>query len=157
MWDMACARAEADGIMVLDCTNEYGFIGKCWYNARVPESARQCTPGDPRYDFNITDHLLVPSAPRTTAEEYVKGDFNYQYCGYGGLSWSIPYCAGVLAMGWQIRPDFPPEQMRELLFKSAHIKKNGAKIIHPRKFIHLVKKAKATSETGENRRRSAGK
>lgn len=97
MWGRARARAEAAGIMVLDCTNEYGFIGKCWYNARVPESARQCTPGDPRYDFNITDHLLVPSAPRTTAEEYDKGDFNYQYCGYGGLSWSIPYCAGVLA------------------------------------------------------------
>ena len=157
MWDRACRRAEAAGILVLDCTSHHGFIGKCWYNARVPESVSACTPGDPRYGYHTTDHLLVPSAPRTTAEEYDKGDCSYQYCGTGGLSWSIPYCAGVLALGWQICPDLPPERMRELLFKSAYTKKDGAKIINPRKFIRLVKKAKATSETGKHRRRSAGK
>lgn len=157
MWDQVCARAEAAGILVLDCTSNRGFIGKCWYNARVPESVSACTPGDPRYGYHTTDHLLGPSAPRTTAEEYDKGDCSYQYCGTGGLSWSIPYCAGVLALGWQIRPDLPSERMRELLFESAYIKKNGAKIINPRKFIRLVKKAKATSETGKHRRRSAGK
>jgi hypothetical protein len=62
-----------------------------------------------------------------------------------------------LALGWQICPDLPPERMRELLFKSAYTKKDGTKIINPRKFIRLVKKAKATSETGKHRRRSAGK
>ena len=141
MWGRACARAEAAGIMVLDCTRDHGFIGKCWYNARVPESVNQCNPGDPQYGFHASDRLLVPSAPRTTAEEYDKGDCSYQYCGTGGLSWSIPYGAGVLAMGWQIRPDLGPEKMRELLFKSAYTKRNGAKIINPEKFIRLVKSA----------------
>ncbi|HUV42130.1 MAG TPA: S8/S53 family peptidase, partial [Sedimentisphaerales bacterium] len=140
-WDLACARAEAAGIMVLDCTAEHGFIGKCWYNPKVPESVNRCNPGDPQYEFHASDHLLVPSAPRTTAEEYDKGDCSYQYCGTGGLSWSIPYCAGVLAMGWQIRPDLEHEKMRELLFKSAYTKINGAKIIDPEKFISLVKSA----------------
>jgi len=156
-WNDACARAEKAGIMVLDCTEHRGFIGKCWYNARVPDSVSACRPGDPRYSYHATDRLLVPSAPRTTAEEYDKGDCSYQYCGTAGLSWSIPYCAGVLALGWQLRPDIPPERMRELLFESAYKNKDGAKIINPRKFIRLVKTAKATSETGKNRRRSAGK
>ncbi|MBA7480954.1 hypothetical protein ES707_16422 [subsurface metagenome] len=143
MWDQACARAEAAGILVLDCTTHHGFISKCWYNARVPESVSACHPGDPRYDYHPTNRLLVPSAPRTTAEEYDKGDCSYQYCGTGGLSWSIPYCAGVLALGWQIRPDLRPERMRELLFESAYTKKNDAKIINPKRFIGLIRRAKA--------------
>ena len=147
MWDKACALAEAAGIMVLDCTSHRGFIGKCWYNARVPESVLRCTPGDPRYDFKSSQRLLIPTAPRTIAEEYNKGDFSYQYCGYGGLSWAIPYCAGVLALGWQIQPEIGPEQMRDLLFKSAYIHKSGYRIINPNGFIRLVRKAKVAPVT----------
>jgi len=151
MWDMACARAEADGIMVLDCTSSHrGFIGRCWYNARVPESVAQCNPwAPPNREFRLdpTDiGILVPSSPRTTAEDSEEeGKFGYQYCGRGGLSWAIPYCAGVLAMGWQVNPELSPDQMRELLFKSAYTKRNSAKIINPKKFIHLVKKSKVIS------------
>lgn len=161
MWDSACARANADGIMVLDCTDDShrGFIGKCWYNAKVPESVAQCNPWDPpNKDFRFNPNsigILVPSAPRTTAEDGDKGKFGYryQYCGRGGLSWSIPYCAGVLAMGWQVNPELSPEQMRELLFKSAYTKKNGAKIINPKRFIHLVRRAKAAPTTKTRRYR----
>jgi hypothetical protein len=151
MWDRACDRAEADGIMVLDCTSSHrGFIGRCWYNARVPESVAQCNPwAPPNREFRLdrTDiGILVPSSPRTTAEDSDEGEFGYIYWGRGGLSWAIPYCAGVLAMGWQIRPELTSEQMRELLFKSAYTKKNGAKIINPKKFIRLVKTAKVRTE-----------
>jgi beta-lactamase regulating signal transducer with metallopeptidase domain len=142
MWDRACARAEADGIMVLDCTNDSrrGFIGRCWYNARAPERVNQCNPGVPpnrEFRFDPADiSLLVPSSPRTAAED---GDVpGYQYAGRGGLSRAVPYCAGVLAMGWQVNPELSPEQMRELLFGSAYTKQNGAKIINPKKFIRLV-------------------
>jgi len=150
MWDQACDRAEAAGILVLDCTSHRGFIGRCYYNARTPESVIMCTPGDPgdrsRRDFKPSRRLLVPTAPRTTAEQYNKSDYSYQYCGQGGLSWAIPYCAGVLALGWQVNPDLRPEQMRQLLFKSAYTNKNGAKIIYPRNFIQLVKRAEAAPQ-----------
>ena len=149
MWDGACARAEADGIMVLDCTNDSrrGFIGRCWYNARAPERVDQCNPWAPpnrEFRFNPADiSILVPSSPRTTAEDGGdEGEFRYQYCGRGGLSWAIPYCAGVLAMGWQINPELSPEQMRELLFESAYNKSNGAKIINPKNFIRLLRRTK---------------
>jgi len=149
MWDRACAQAEADGIMVLDCTDSShrGFIGKCWYNARDPENIAKCNPwAPPNRDFRFNPNdigILVPASPRTAAED---GDVpGYQYAGRGGLSRAIPYCAGVLALGWQVNPELSFEQIRELLFKSAFTKRNGAKIIYPKRFIDFVRKAKAAS------------
>lgn len=145
MWDKACVRAEAAGIMVLDCTIHRGFIDSCWYNANDPESAANCRPGYPGMkSLANRKGILVPASPRTTAEERDKGDYSYQYCGRGGLSWTIPYCAGVLAMGWQVNPELLPEQMKELLLKSAYIEPGGKRIINPRKFIFLVKATRKT-------------
>ena len=88
--------------MVLDCTDDShrGFIGKCWYNARIPESVAQCNPGPPpnrAFHGSPTDMgILVPSSPRTTAEDGGEDEFvyRYQYCGKGGLSWS-GHIAGI--------------------------------------------------------------
>jgi hypothetical protein len=55
------------------------------------------------------------------------------------LSWSIPYTAGVLALGWQIKPDYSSQQMRELLIVSAYPCRAGGRIINPRRFIDLVR------------------
>ena len=143
MWDRACKRAENAGILVLDCTNHHGFIGACWYDATDPENVAKCTPGfRGRGGWGRPGCILVPTSPRTTAEEYDKGEFAYQYCGRGGLSWAIPYCAGVLALGWQVNPELSSEQMRDLLFKSAYIRDDGMRIINPVGFIQLVTRQK---------------
>jgi serine protease AprX len=144
MWDQACARAEAEGMLVLDCTRHHGLIGPCWINASFPEDAVRCTAGQPDNPSFQPDEgrIYAPTCPRTTAEQYNKNEFSYQYCGKGGLSWAIPYVAGVLAMGWQVNPSLGPEQMKEILFKSATEGQNGAKIIDPQKFISMVKTAK---------------
>jgi len=143
MWDEACARAEAAGLLVLDCTSHHGFIGPCFYDPTDPENVGKCKPGFPSRPGHSGDsrHILVPCSPRTTAEEYVKGQFGYQYCGQGGLSWSIPYCAGVLALGCQARPDLEPAQIKELLFKSAHKTSEAALSIDPPEFIRMVRTA----------------
>ncbi len=144
-WGPACERAGKAGILVLDCTTHHGFIGPCFYDAADPEDAARCKPGFPRHpSLNFPKRardgrILVPCSPRTTAEEYVKGECGYQYCGEGGLSWSIPYCAGVLALGWQARPALTAQQMHELLFKSAYKTAEGWLIINPSEFIRLVK------------------
>ncbi len=152
MWDETCNRAEAAGILVLDCTEHRGFIRPCWYDARAPESVARCTPGFPGIKRFVPrpETILVPASPRTTAEEYNKGDFSYQYCGRGGLSWTIPYCAGVFALGWQIRPDLSPDQMRELLFRSAYTTRDGMRIINPERFILLVEKAKGHTKNSKS-------
>jgi serine protease AprX len=148
MWDRACTRAEAAGILVLYCTAHHGFISPCWYDRNAPESVIRCNPGLPgREPRKYTGRILVPTSPRTTAEEFDRGDFSYQYCSRGGLSWAIPYCAGVLALGWQIRPGIGPEQMKDLLFKSAYIHKSGERIINPNGFIRLVRMAKVNPVT----------
>jgi hypothetical protein len=150
LWDAACARADAAGILVLDCTTHRGFIGPCFYDLSDPENVAKCKPGFPRRPGLSSDnrHVLVPCSRRTTAEEYVKGQFGYQYCGQGGLSWSIPYCAGVLALGCQARPDLGPTQLKELLFKSAHqTSDKGALIINPAEFIRLAKMAPRAQTT----------
>ncbi len=145
LWDPACGRAEKAGILVLDCTSHHGFVGPCFYDAADPETVAKCKPGFPsRPGVGAprdpqSQRLLVPCSPRTTAEEYVKGQCGYQYCGQGGLSWSIPYCAGVLALGWQARPELTAQEMRELLFQSAHKTAEGWLIINPPEFIRLVK------------------
>lgn len=143
MWDDACARAEAAGILVLDCTSHHGFIGPSYLDPASPESVTRCAPGYPGMRWNISpDKLYVPASPRTTAEQYQKDEYAFQYNGRGGLSWAIPYAAGVLAMGWQVNLELSAEQMKRLLFESAYTKRNCDKIINPRRFILLVKRTK---------------
>jgi subtilisin family serine protease len=69
----------------------------------------------------------------------VKGDCSYQYTGRGGLSWSIPYAAGVLALGWQIDPDLTADEAVDLLFESAYRPNKDTAIIDPAAFVQLVK------------------
>jgi hypothetical protein len=136
MWDEAVARAEAAGILVLDVTR---IVLPCWYDANDPENVAKCTPGFPgMVPWFDPEGICVPSSPRTTAEEVYQGDFSYQYTGRGGLSWSMPYCAGVLAMGWQIRPELTGEQIVGLLFDSAYVNDDGARIINPPAFINSL-------------------
>jgi serine/threonine protein kinase len=141
IWDPACARAEKAGILVLDCTVHHGFVGACYYDPADPENVSKCKSGFPSRPGGgaRSGLLLAPSSRRTNAEEPVKGQFGYQYWGQGGLSWSIPYCAGVLALGWQERPDLDAAQMRALLFKSAYKISDGSLIINPPQFIRMVK------------------
>lgn len=140
MWDKVFARAKAAGILVLDCTQNLGFIDRCWYNRNDPENVAKCTPGSPSSKSFQSDKLLVPTSLRTCAEQFNAKEFAYTYYGRGGLSWGIPYCAGVLAMGWQVNPELSAGQMKQLLFKSALKGKDDSKIIYPEKFIKLVKR-----------------
>jgi serine protease AprX len=144
-WDPACKRAEKAGILVLDCTEHHGLIGPCFYDAANPDDFAKCKAGFPSRPSlgdssgSQNPRILVPCSPRTTAEEYVKGQCGYQYCGQGGLSWSIPYCAGVFALGWQVRPELTAQEMRNLLFKAAYKTPDGSLIINPPEFIGLVR------------------
>jgi hypothetical protein len=144
-WDQACQRAEAEGMMVLDCTHHHGFIWPAYFRLLPAEGPAGCEIGHPgtKWKSDIPDdRLFVPTCSRTTAEQKSEENIAYIYWGKGGLSWAIPYCAGVLAMGWQVRPDATPEQMKELLLKTAYQTKDGAKIINPPQFIRALEKIK---------------
>lgn len=140
-WDAACERATRAGILVLDCTEHRGLIGSCYFGAGDRQKPADCRPGYPGLPGAgwAGRRLLVPTCPRTTAEEYVQGDFSYVYWGRGGLSWAIPYAAGVLAMGWQVDPTMSAERAQELLIATSHDAKTH-RIIDPVAFIHAVKR-----------------
>ena len=130
LWDKSVANAQAAGILVLDCTEVHGIIASCWYDVQDPESVQKCTPGFPGLPpRGKSKYVCAPASPRTSAEEYEKGDFTYQYTGRGGLSWSIPYAAGVLALGWQIDPDLTADEAVDLLFESAYKRDENTNII----------------------------
>ena len=150
LWHEAVQRATDKGILVLDCTWQHGFVSLCWLDPKNRESVEDCTPGFRNGDLEVDEgHIHVPSAPRTAAEAHEDGRLGYAHDGggrrggnamsKGGYSDTIPYAAGILALGWQIRPDLSPEQMKELLFASAYVHPSGAKIIHPAAFIELVR------------------
>ena len=142
LWDQARSLAEAAGILVLDCTTTQGIIKRCYYDAALPDVVSQCTPGTPQSPYSqcaaeSEPKIHAPSSLRTQAEHYKAGVFSYQYTGVGGLSWAIPYVAGVLAMGWQLRPDLTGDEMVSGLRYSAH-KKGGCGIINPLFFIFWI-------------------
>lgn len=138
-WDAAYSRAMAADILVLDCTTNHGITAACYYNLENPDDISLVTVGNPNADILIdTSKMCIPNSRRTQAEEYNQGEIGYQYTGQGGLSWTTPYLAGVLAMGWQIRPELSNSVMLSLLFKSAYIKNGSNKIINPVAFIDSV-------------------
>lgn len=132
-------RAAEAGILVLDCSSENGRIGACGYNFDNPEDVSLCKPGflsSPGWSHK--NDILAPVQYRTTAEEDSKGDFSYQYDGDGGLSWSIPYVAGVLAMGWEIKPELTADEIMDILFNTAYVDSDGNKYINPTAFIDYL-------------------
>ena len=140
-WDEAYQRAMDAGILVLDCTAHHGLTAPCSLDLTDPENPAKCTPGWPGLAYRpMKGRIHVPTSRRTEAEEYQDGEFGYQYTGRGGSSWSVPYLAGVLALGWQVRPELTAAELLQLIFETAYIRADGARIINPPAFVEAVER-----------------
>lgn len=148
-WNEAVAAAEAEGILVLDASenNEEGpVIGPAFGDPDDPEDVTKYRCGYPHTDTDYSGErcartVFAPCSYRTTAQEYATGIYIYTYWGEAGVSWSIPYAAGVLALGWQVNPELDAQTMMDLLFQSAYVNDEGNHIIDPPAFIELVRAA----------------
>jgi hypothetical protein len=60
--------------------------------------------------------LLVPMDSRTTASE--QGPEHYVFYRDGGVSWAIPYLAGMYALAAQVKPEITPEEFWKLALKT---------------------------------------
>jgi subtilisin family serine protease len=143
MWDDAVQAAQDEGILVLDCRadEQTGIISSAFYDTDNPDDVSMCTGGFPTSPFVIeSSHIGVPTSYRTVAEEYSEGSPSYQYTGQGGLSWAIPYAAGVLALGWQINPTLDKDKIVQILFETCTIANDGSNIINPIAFIEAIEK-----------------
>lgn len=149
-WAEAIAAAEKAGMLVIDCreSEETSFVFSSYCADGHSDDARQYIPGYPTWGLDAASdkwggkwakYIFAPTSFRTTAQEYRKGNYIYTHWGEGGMSWSVPYAAGVLALGWQVNPELDAQTMRELLFASAWVNEDGCHMIDPPAFIELVK------------------
>lgn len=144
-WDEAVLAAQDAGILVLDCRvgEKTGIIGTAYFDPTNPDDISLCLAGFPSWsEKGSLDVICVPTSYRTVAEEYTEGCPSYQYTGQGGLSWGIPYAAGVLALGWQVNPKLDNDSIVNILSETCYINKEGNKIINPTAFIEAVEKTK---------------
>ena len=150
-------RAEKEGILVLDCTDEHGVaLGACSYDYENPEDVSLCKPkgayriaiapyhydGEAKEIFTGEEPnenmLRVPISYKTLPETGEDSSYKYRYDTKGQLSWALPYATGVLAMGWQLSPELGGDKMIEILFDTAYIDKSGNKYINPKAFIEQL-------------------
>lgn len=142
-WIEAVEIAHLEGILILDCRQDQktGFIGPAYYDINYPDDLTKCKTGFANNSRILQKNMIgVPSSRRTVAEEYNEGNPSFTYWGEGGLSWAIPYAAGVLCLGWQINPILTQTEIVKILFDSCYIDINNSKIINPIDFINAVKK-----------------
>jgi hypothetical protein len=91
------------------------------------------------------DTLLVPMDSRTTASP--TGVEDYVFYRKGGVSWSIPYLAGMYALAAQIEPEITPEEFWETALEAGRtiqIQNNGKDyefgvILDPQALIEALK------------------
>ena len=130
-------RAIESGLLVLDASLENGIIGACEYDFENPEDVTLCNLVDSGWGKK---EILAPMMYRTIAEALTDdGVYSYTYQPYGGLSSAIPYAAGIVALGWEVRPDLTADEIMQILLNTAYVGKDGNKYIYPNAFIDYLK------------------
>lgn len=82
--------------------------------------------------------IIVPSDYRTMASSWNK-DGQYMYNGRGGISWAVPYLAGLFALILQVNPNIKREEIAEIINESAVVNKKGLRIVNPKGVIDLAR------------------
>ena len=104
-----------------------------------PDNVANCIPQWNGSTDSPHERIYVPMSHGSTAIENDDPIFSYQYVGQGGLSWTVPYLSGVLAMGWQVNPGLTSSQLLDLVYASAYLTEGTHKIVNPKGFIERVR------------------
>jgi len=118
--EAAIGRARAAGIAVV-CVNSRDPLLEPWMGmgrSRYgdPNQRADCRPGafweeslySGEYRGADGSLLLVPMDCRTVASPAGEGE--YAYFAEGGMSWAVPYVAGLYALACQVRPEITFEE-----------------------------------------------
>lgn len=153
----AVERAKKEGIFVISTSlgETYGFstMGLGRNGLSDPNDVNQYKPGE-FWASRYFDHdgslgqetLLVPMDSRATASPTGKED--YVFYSNGGMSWSIPYIAGLYALACQVDPKITPDKFWKKALDTGttiDIEKDGktyklGKIVDPVKLIKSLEK-----------------
>ncbi len=149
LWEAAKYEAELEGILVLDCKDDR--FSPMFCDPLDLDDISKCKPGwrdlissqvaisRPRIGVQVSNRTLAHVSLNPLINSTNKYSYDYVYYGEGGMSWGIPYVAGVLALGWQVNPELSGNEMVSLLISNGTII-SGSNMIDPVKFIESVKK-----------------
>jgi len=133
LWKAAVAKAAQNGILVVTCGNTSTSLAPLRRDPNGDPNDPACyRPG--RYPH--PGALGVPAGNRTTASHH--GPDQYTYWVEGAMSWAVPYMAGLAALAFQVDPEIPPAQIKELWTATA-TKTPAGPIVNPRQFIEAVR------------------
>ena len=152
----AVARARVAGIAVV-CVNSRDPLLEPWMGmGRAPygdpNAVEDCRPGifweDGLYngDYRGADGslLLVPMDRRTLAAP--SGGGEYAHYASGGMSWAVPWVAGLYALACQVKPDVTFEEFNEAARASARpvsvtregVKYPYGKVVNPQALLEAL-------------------
>lgn len=136
LWKRAVDKANRNGILVVTCDPTFLRLGML----RRKEGKPADLPLSYEAIFNWPDvDLLVLTGNRTIAS--YKGPDVYHYERRGGMSWAVPYLAGLAALAYQVNPEIEPDKIVELWTKTA-VRTKAGPVVNPVGFIEAVKKTK---------------
>jgi hypothetical protein len=81
--------------------------------------------------------IYIPCDNRTTAS--AEGKAEYTFWASGGMSWAVPYLAGVITLAYQVNPNIKPDQMLKYV-KETGTPFNKGWIINPRGLVEINSK-----------------
>ncbi|BCJ93679.1 hypothetical protein acsn021_12480 [Anaerocolumna cellulosilytica] len=91
-------------------------------------------------DFYKKDYLCIPMDNRCVAAP--TGINDYAIYQSGGLSWSVPYLAGVYALACQVKPDINFNEFWKIALETAVANEKLDMIINPQGIIEKLKEQK---------------
>ncbi|HML48063.1 MAG TPA: S8/S53 family peptidase, partial [Clostridia bacterium] len=151
----AIALADQEGMFVITTTTEdyyhFNLLGMGRNYVEDPEDFQSYRPAswtekEFYTGFTLPNALMVPMGSRTYASCWdTKG---YEIVRPGGLSWTVPWCAGFYALCCQVKPDITPQEFIRLSMETAvttQLEHNGrtyefGKIINPQGVMEALKR-----------------
>jgi len=88
--------------------------------------------------FEKRQRIIIPSDYRTMAS--YAGPDEYMYNGKGGMSWSVPYLAGLFALALQLDPNLTKKEIADAINETASENKKGLRAVNPKGFIEALRK-----------------
>jgi hypothetical protein len=139
MWSNAVQHATDEGILVVTCDPFYQRIACLKHVPGVDADS----PGNyvKQFASSPTNALGVPAGNRSTACH--TGPADYVFWREGGMSWTVPYLAGLAALACQVDPELNPKSIPALWMKTAD-KTSAGLVVNPPAFIEAVRAAKAS-------------
>lgn len=137
-WTQAVENASRHGILVVTCDPSFLRLATLRRDPSGDFDDPNCYRTG-RYS-DTRPALCVPAGNRTTASH--QGPDVYTYDVEGGMSWAVPYLAGLAALACQVDPQTAPARIVELWTATA-VKTAAGPVVNPPKFIEAVRADRA--------------